>query len=106
VIDVSRHAAEKFHAMTRVFGDRENSRVRDLVDIVILDEHEMLSSDALTVAIERVWHEREGASPPARLPSPPASWRPRFEAQATAHGLRTTSFDDALGRIARLWPRP
>src|SRR5680860_189942 len=34
IIDVPRHAAEKFHAMTKDFGERENSRVRDLVDLV------------------------------------------------------------------------
>jgi len=28
IVDVHRHAAEKFHAMTRDFGDRENSRVQ------------------------------------------------------------------------------
>jgi hypothetical protein len=32
VIDVHRHAAEKFHGMLRDFGERENSRVRDLVE--------------------------------------------------------------------------
>jgi hypothetical protein len=34
VVDVHRHAAEKFHAMLRDYGDRENTRVRDLVDLV------------------------------------------------------------------------
>lgn len=29
IVDVHRHAAEKFHAMLREFGDRENTRVRD-----------------------------------------------------------------------------
>ena len=30
VVELTRHAAEKFHGMTRDFGDRVNSRVRDL----------------------------------------------------------------------------
>jgi hypothetical protein len=42
IIDVHRHAAEKLHAMSRDFGDRENSRVRDLVDLIILLEHGLL----------------------------------------------------------------
>lgn len=32
VVDVNRHAAEKFHGMLRDFADRENTRVRDLAD--------------------------------------------------------------------------
>lgn len=39
IIDVHRHAAEKYHAMSRDFGDRENSRVRDLVDLMLLRDH-------------------------------------------------------------------
>jgi hypothetical protein len=40
VIDAHRHAAEKFQAMLRDYGDRENSRVRDLVDLVVMIEHD------------------------------------------------------------------
>jgi hypothetical protein len=47
IIDVHRHAAEKFHAMLRSHGDRENSRVRDLVDLVILIEHDLLNVPGL-----------------------------------------------------------
>ena len=46
IVDVHRHAAEKFHAMTRDFGDRENSRVRDLLDLVLLIGHDLLDADA------------------------------------------------------------
>jgi hypothetical protein len=59
IIDVHRHAAEKFQAMLRDFGDRENSRVRDLVDLVILidyvsDTHSFPEAVAL---VGRFWAE-------------------------------------------------
>ena len=63
IIDVDRHAAEKFHGMTRDFGDRENSRVRDLVDLVILIEHQLLHIHELRVHINSVWRERNNESP-------------------------------------------
>ena len=44
ILDVNRHGAEKYHAMLKDFGDRENTRVRDLLDLVILVEHELLDA--------------------------------------------------------------
>jgi Nucleotidyl transferase AbiEii toxin, Type IV TA system len=36
IVDIQRHAAEKFHGMLQDFGDRENSRVRDLADLMLM----------------------------------------------------------------------
>ena len=68
IIDVNRHAAEKFHGMLRDFGDRENTRVRDLVDLVILTEHELLEPSALAAAVRLVWSERDGVESSSYAP--------------------------------------
>ncbi len=47
ITDIQRHAAEKLHGMHRDFGDRDNSRVRDLVDLVILHENGLLEAARL-----------------------------------------------------------
>ncbi|HEY2041362.1 MAG TPA: nucleotidyl transferase AbiEii/AbiGii toxin family protein [Jatrophihabitans sp.] len=78
IIDVHRHAAEKFHAMTRDFGDRENSRVRDLLDLVILIENDQLSPGPVADSAREVWAERDGADPPRQLPPLPVSWPARY----------------------------
>ncbi len=49
-VELNRHAADKFHVMTRDFGSRENSRVRDLVDLVVLIDNELLDSVKLRTA--------------------------------------------------------
>jgi predicted nucleotidyltransferase component of viral defense system len=54
VVDVHRHAAEKLHALCRDFGDRENSRVRDLVDLVILIEHDQLDPAKVATSVRHV----------------------------------------------------
>lgn len=54
IVDIHRHAVEKLHAMVRDFGDRENSRVRDLVDLVIMLEHDLLVPATTTVAARQV----------------------------------------------------
>lgn len=103
IIDVNRHAAEKLHAMTRDFGDRENTRVRDLVDAVILIEHELLDRDALSSAVRDVWEERNGSRPPLALPALPDSWPPTYERLVADHDLDAKTFPAALGAVTALW---
>lgn len=103
IIDVNRHAAEKFHAMLRDFGDRENSRVRDLVDLVILTEHDLLKPEALASDIRQVWAERDGLTPPPALSSLPKSWSDRYQRSAADNSLDTQSFPAAVAVVERLW---
>jgi hypothetical protein len=103
IIDVHQHAAEKLHAMQKDFGDRENTRVRDLVDVIILHEHDLLDLDALAHAVRRVWEQREEATPPRSLPPFPASWPDRYEDAAAELGLETLLFTAATSIVAALW---
>jgi hypothetical protein len=103
VIDVHRHAAEKFQAMLRTYGDRENSRVRDLVDLVILVEHDLLNPEALRNVVDQVWGERESTGRPTTIPPLPESWPTRYEQLATDHELQTLNFADAVALINSLW---
>lgn len=103
IIDAARHAAEKLHAMTRDFGERENSRVRDLVDLMVLHENEMLSSGPLARAVRVVWSERERAAPPDDLPGPPESWAERYGTLAAELDLRAQSLTDANAVVTALW---
>lgn len=103
IVDVHRHAAEKLHAMTRDLGDRENSRVRDLVDLMLLRDHELLRVQALTDAVTAVWTEREGEPPPQRLPALPSGWPARYERLAAEHDLDPPTFATAAALTAELW---
>lgn len=103
IIDVNRHAAEKFHAMLRQFGDRENTRVRDLFDLVLLIENNLLDRSALASAVHDVWQERDATAPPMRLPPLPETWPDRFERIAAVHDLTSLTFSDAVDRVAALW---
>ena len=103
IIDVDRHAAEKFHGMIRDFGDRDNSRVRDLVDLVILIEHELLHTHELRVHINSVWSERNNETPPSVLPALPETWPARYERLASEHELSASSFEEAVRIVRQLW---
>lgn len=103
VVEIHRHAAEKFHAMLRDFGDRDNSRVRDLVDLVILVELDMLTPAKVAVMTKDVWTERDGIDPPLELPSLPVSWPTRYERLAADLDLENSTFPAAVALIQRLW---
>lgn len=103
IVDVHRHAAEKFHAMTRDHGDRENSRVRDLLDLVIVIEHGLVTPVAVAIAARAVWAERDATAPPGQLPPFPSSWPQRYDELATAYDIDAQTFRAAARLVENLW---
>ena len=89
--------------MTKDFGDRENTRVRDLADLMLFREHGLLDPHTLASAVTTVWSERYGTRPPAELPALPASWRRRYEQLAADYALQPSSFPAAEELAAELW---
>lgn len=82
-VDVAQHAAEKFHAMARTYaGDRPSSRVKDLVDVVLLAEAGLLPNSDLPDRLRTVWQVRDGVPPPEQIPGFPASWKHDYAAMA------------------------
>lgn len=75
-VDPYQHAAEKLHAYSRIYaGDRPSSRVKDLVDLVLLVDAGLLpSSERLGRRVAVVWELRDRTRPPETLPEPPESW--------------------------------
>lgn len=103
-VEVAQHAAEKFHALCLVFSDgRTNTRVKDLVDIVLMAEAELLPHPNLPARIRAVFRQRNGSDPPADLPQPPASWRPDFEALAAKTGLEHVQLEPAFSLASALY---
>jgi hypothetical protein len=73
LIDVNRHAAEKIHAYTRVYGERPSTRVRDLADLVLLIENDLLDHACVAAAIDAAFAQRMTHPVPAVT----ASWSSR-----------------------------
>jgi len=91
--------AEKLHAYTRPREVRDNSRVKDLVDLLLLMQTEM---DRLRLRdnIERTFSHRSTHPLPQDLPSPPESWRARFQELATECDL-DVDMESAVITVAR-----
>jgi hypothetical protein len=91
--------------MTRDFGDRENSRVRDLIDLVILIEKELLTPDAVAAQARAVWSERDGTEPPRQLLPLPPSWPARYEQLVDDQDVEARTFPEAVALVQGLWAR-
>ena len=79
--------AEKLHAYTLPRLGRANTRVKDLVDIVLLIERTELNFTRLPKAIRETFQRRKTHAVPMTLPSPPTSWSVPFAEMASECGL-------------------
>jgi Nucleotidyl transferase AbiEii toxin, Type IV TA system len=74
-VSLELQAAEKLHAYTRVYeGARPSTRVKDLVDLVLLAELAWLPAIQLREEIETIFAIRETHEVPLSLPVPPREW--------------------------------
>ena len=105
-VDVNQIAAEKLHAYGRLYArDRPSSRVKDLVDLVLLTEAGVLTPDRLRVRLLQVYDVRDAATPPPELPRPPASWVQPYAAMAAELGLAAGSTEQAWSAVASEYRR-
>ena len=79
--------AEKLHAYTLPRQGATNSRVRDLVDMVLLIQSATLAHKKVTEAIRVTFERRKTHSLPNTLPVPPAEWQKPYRALARECGL-------------------
>jgi hypothetical protein len=87
-LPLEQHLAEKMHAYTRSYGTGVGStRVKDLVDIVLIKSFASLDADRLAEALHRTFEMRDQQSLPATLPTPPADWSVPYGRLASEVGL-------------------
>lgn len=84
--------AEKLHAYTLPRAV-PNSRVRDMLDMMLLIREGGLARPKAGAAVKAVFGRRKTHSPPQRLDAPPAAWEKPFTALADGCGLSDTLAD-------------
>jgi Nucleotidyl transferase AbiEii toxin, Type IV TA system len=102
-VDVNQHAAEKFHALTREYGDRPSTRVKDLVDLVLLIEHQLLDIPRLADRMRTVFSVRGTHDMPTDLQDPPAAWQDDYRTLTADVGVRALTTDAAMVLIRSTW---
>lgn len=95
--------AEKIHAHTLTWSDRENTRPKDLVDLVVLIERGQLDPAAVRHAIQETFRIRARHALPQQLSSPPESWSEKFPDMASEVGTSTTNLAEAFKVLDKYW---
>lgn len=103
VYPVLQHLAEKLHAYTLPRG-QENTRVRDLVDLIIIAATEKVEADRLSRSVEATFAVRGTHPIPERLLEPPVSWaQPFASVAAEVANLPTTDLWEGSAYAAEFW---
>lgn len=105
VTDLRQQYAEKLHAMTRDYADGESSRVKDLVDLLLLLEDGVPADPALRQVVEHVFRVRGTHPIPTDVLLPSAEWGRPFQHLAEEIGMSTTSYREAHRLVAAHWRR-
>lgn len=72
---IEQHVAEKLHAYTRTYaGDKPSSRVKDLVDLVVIPSTTPVHASRLGHAISEIFGQRATHAIPEAIPPPPNEW--------------------------------
>ena len=103
LLPVAQQIAEKFHAYTYPWEGRVNTRVKDLVDLVLLFETQTLDLEELNESIVATFQQRDTHPLPTTLPQPPAEWANSFEALSEELGLPVVSLRQAYDYIQGQW---
>ncbi len=102
-IPKSQQFAEKIHAYTFQWNDRENKRSRDLVDLVVLIERGNLDPAEVKRALAETFRRRARHPLPATLQPPPESWADEIPAMAAEAGASVTDLAEAFQLLKAYW---
>lgn len=103
VVPLERQLAEKLHAYTRQY-DGTTTRAKDLVDFVLVRQHERVGAQLLKDAIRRTFTRRGTHSAPERLPAPPPELAVAYRREAEVVGI--VSLLEEAHNLAAQWLDP
>ena len=81
-LSIEQHFAEKIHAYTLPRKGQLNSRVKDLIDMVLLVRTKRIKTKKLKEAINRIFEHRGSHKMPDKLKAPPIEWEMPFSVLA------------------------
>lgn len=103
LVPLERQVAEKLHAYTRRYNG-ESTRVRDLVDLIIICLYKPVGARRLRDEITRTFAGRGTHPVPQELPAPPKDWAKAYSEEAQAVGIPSALADAHM--IAGRWLNP
>lgn len=102
MISIEQQLAEKLHAYSLPRKEKLNSRVKDLMDMLLLIEHRNINADAFRQTIQKVFKARKTHSLPTSLKEPPQEWITLYQALANECGINQT-MEQAFSQINQFY---
>ncbi|MFG1923711.1 nucleotidyl transferase AbiEii/AbiGii toxin family protein [Cryptosporangium sp. NPDC048952] len=102
-VDRRQHFAEKLHALTRDYGNRANTRVKDLADLVLLIESGLLPDSSLVAVVRHVFDVRGTHALPRRIADPPLAWASQYPGIAEKLTDSPPTVSDAMAVLRDFW---
>jgi hypothetical protein len=102
-LPIAQHFAEKVHAYTLPRTEATNTRVKDLVDLVLLIDTGSLHTSDTVRAIRATFQRRNTHEIPRLIPVPPDSWRERYDSLAAECGVSAQTAQEAYEIISSYW---
>lgn len=90
MISIEQQLAEKLHAYSLPRKERLNSRVKDLIDMVLLTELKNINPNTFKMTIQKIFNARRTHPLPKSLDEPPQEWATLYKALADECGIQQT----------------
>jgi predicted nucleotidyltransferase component of viral defense system len=104
MISVEQQFAEKLHAYTLPRLERPNTRVKDLVDMVLLAKMRSMDLEVLKEALRLVFKVRQTHPLPPKVDMPPQAWEIPYNELAKECALML-SLDEAFREVEKIYSR-
>src|SRR3990172_1944442 len=102
MISIEQQFAEKLHAYTLPRLERPNTRVKDLVDMVLLAKMRSMDLEVLKEALRMVFKVRQTHPLPQKIDMPPQAWETPYNELAKECALML-SVDEAFREIVKIY---
>ena len=100
MVPLDQQFAEKIHAYS---FPRQSSRVRDLIDLVLLIKNGLPEPVQIILALKNTFARRNTHPLPTRLAPPPEEWRDPYEALAAECHVDATTLETAYECLMAYW---
>lgn len=105
VIPIAQQFAEKVHSYTLPRAGGSNSRVKDLVDLVLILDQSSPPPASVKAAVEAIFRRRSTHVIPDILSIPSTTWASSYTAMAQELNLAQTTIESAVSRLNGYWER-
>ncbi len=92
MISIEQQFAEKLHAYSLPREQRSNSRVKDLLDMLLLIKSKKINPTTFTEVVQKVFKVRNTHPRPKSLQKPPQDWEPIYQKLSAECEMEQTMF--------------